>query len=369
MAGAPDTIRIPPVSLAICLSSECLDRFGSILRHLVVGLVDHVVRISLVSSDPRVEALALGPTQAIIHPEPRWPLTRRRLHGVASSLASTPPTVIHAMSGHSYSIALSLADEFDTDLVLQVTSLDDCAELERYTEAHIGRILSFTEPLSLVLSQQLKFPQELVEVIGPGVFAANRPSCFSRLDRAPAVVCTAPFVRESGVDRVVEAAQIVQKRGRKAMFFLLGRGPFESYLRKRASDLNVLSTVTFARLCGDSFEAASSADIFVHPGAWRSTYVDALQAMGAGLAVASVADPSADFLIPGETARVCEGNTSLELADAIDDLLADRPMAQRMATHAQEFVRKNHSMSTMADKTAAVYRRLLLARSTFAMRE
>lgn len=369
MAGAPDTSRVPPVSLALCLSSEALDSFGSIIRHLVVGLVDHVSRIYLISSDPRAEKLALGPTQAIIHPEPRWPVARRRIQSIVDAIAGTPPTVVHVVSGHSYPVGLALADEFDADLVMQVTSLDDCADLERYPGIEVGRILCFTEPLSRIVTQQLSWPADQVELIGPGILAAQRPACFARVDRAPSIVCTAPFVKDAGIDLVIKAAQLILDRGRKTMFFLLGQGPLESTFRKLARERGVMSMVTFAHPSGDCFDAASNADIFLHPAPWKSMYIDALQAMGHGLAVAAVPDTTADFLIPGETARISQGNRAADLAGAIEDLLADRPAAQRLAAQGLDYVRRKHSMSAMADKTAAVYRRLLLARSTFALRE
>jgi glycosyltransferase involved in cell wall biosynthesis len=273
------------------------------------------------------------------------------------------------MSGPSYQVGLALAEEFDADLTLQVTSLEDCSEVERFVDQHIGKLLCFSDPLARVLHEQLKLPNELMEVIRPGISAADRPACFARPDRAPTVVCTAPFTRDGGVDRVIEAAHIIQKRGRRAMFFLLGQGPFESALRQRARALGVLNSVTFAHPGGDAFEVISSADIFVHPSSSGCLYLDALQAMGAGLAVVAVPDPTADFFHPGETALVCEGGAVSNVADGIDDLLADRQLAQRLAANAIDYVRAHHSMSAMADRTGAVYRKLLLARSTFALRE
>jgi glycosyltransferase involved in cell wall biosynthesis len=369
VAQAPDTLRAHSVHLALSISGECLDRFEPILRHLVVGLVDHVARIHLVSSDPRMEKLALGPTQAVIRPFPRWPLSRRRVHHIVDAILPTSPTVVHAMSGPSYAASLALAEEFDADLVLQVTSLEDCAEMERYVAEHVGRVLCFTEPLAGVLSRQWKLPGELVEVVRPGIAVTPRPSCFARVDRVPTLVCTAPFTRTGGVDRVIEAAHITKKRGRRAMFFLLGHGPFESALRQRARDLGVLSSVTFAHPGGNPFDVISNADIFIHPSSSGGLYLEALQAMGLGLAVVAVPDPVADFLHSGQTALVCEGATASNVADGIDDLLTDRPLAQRLAASALEYARANHSMSAMADRTGAVYRQLLLARSTFALRE
>lgn len=364
----PETSRLPPLTLTICAGSECLDRFGSILRYLVVGLVDHVARIWLVSPDPRIESFALGPTEAIVHSRLRWPLARRRIHHIVGEIGTPSPTVVHAMSAPAYAVGLALAEEYDADLVLQISSFEDAAEVERYVDAQVGRFICVSEPLARVLLQQLKIPQEHVEVIRPGVFAASRPSCFSRADRAPAIVCNAPFLRDCGVDMVIEAAHLIHKRGRRAMFFLLGHGPFESALRKQARELNVLSSVTFAHP-GDPFHVMGSADIFIHPASRDSLYVDALHAMGAGLAVVSVPDAAADFLHAGQTAFVCQKASVTDLAEAIDELLKDRALAQRLAAHAQSFVRTEHSMSGMADRTAAVYRRLLLARTTFALRE
>lgn len=369
MAHAPDTARVPPVSLVLCVSSECLDRFGAILRHLVVGLVDHVGRIRIIGPDPRIEQLSLGPTQAIVHPLPRWPFARRRIHQIAHAITTPAPTIIHCMSGSTYPLGLALAEEFDADLILQVASLADCSEVEPFLSQHIGRMICLTEPLARVLGQDLGVPQQQVEIIRPGISAAARPVCFSRSDRAATVVCTAPFARLGGVDRVIEAAHLLHRRGRRVMFFLLGEGPLEAACRRRAREMDVLSSVTFAHPGGDPFQVISSADIFLHPTSQGCLYLDALQAMGLGLSVVAVPDPIADFFHPGQTALVCEGDTASSLADGIEELLADRPLGQRLAANAMEYVRAKHSMSDMADRTGSIYRTLLLARSTFAMRE
>lgn len=369
MAQAPDASRVPPVSLALCVSSECLDRFDSILRHLVVGLVDHVARIRLISPDPRVEQLSLGPTQAIVQPFPRWPFGHRRIRHLADAITSPSPTIVHCMSAFTYRTGLALAEEFDADLVLQVASLEDCAGIEQLEHRHIGRIVCFTEPLADILRKELGIPEDQIELIRPGIPAAQRAVCFSRPDRAATIVCTAPFTRWGGVDRVIEAAHILRRRGKRPMFFLLGQGPFEAALRARARQLDVQSSVTFAHPGGDLYQIISGADLFLHAAAQGCLYLDALQAMGLGLAIVAVPDRVADFFLPGQTASVCDGETADVLANAVDDLLADRVLGHRLASNAIEHVRSRHSMSEMADSTGAMYRKLLLARSTFAMRE
>ena len=94
---------------------------------------------------------------------------------------------------------------------------------------------------------------------------------------------------------------------------------------------------------------------------------DSLQALGAGVAVVAVAGGVGDHLRDGETARICRPESAEALADAIEGLLTDRAEAHRLAATGLKYVRANHAMSAMAERTAAVYRNLALPRTTFSL--
>jgi len=360
---------MPAVSAALLVDSDMLDRFGIVLRHLTVGLIDQAVRVRWLSSDQRAESLSLGPIQAMIHPRVTWPFRGRRLRQLVDALAAQPPTVVHAMSAGSYRLADAVAEEFDADLVLTVSSLADCTRLVETRPLHIGRCLASSRPLATVLESQSPAPVSPVECIRPGVQASERIACFAHPDRAVTVVCTASFERGSGVDRLIEATAALHRRGWPAMLFLLGRGSQESSLRRLSRERGVSPYVTFSPPLPDLTPVLTSADIFVRPAAESAFSVDVLQAMGAGLAVITAPNSAADHLLDGETAVVCEQPTAPALADALERTVSDRPRAQGIAAGAAEYVRTHHSMSAMADRTAAVYRQLALARSTFSIRE
>ncbi len=369
MEQVADTPRVPPLHVAICVEGEVLDRLGIVLRHLTVGLVDQAVRTRLVSSDRRIEGLALGPIQTIVHQPIRWPVSRRRTEQMIEAFGHQPPTIVHAMSEASYRSAAAIAEHYDADLLLQLSSLADCAFLEQMNASQIARIVAFSDRLAAAIPGDTKVFADRIEVIRAGVQTFERPACFARPERVPSVVCTAPLEKASGIHRVIEAAEILRKRGRRAMFFLLGQGSQESALRRQAREHEVAATVTFAQPAGDATSVMTSADLFVCPhddGAFRA---DGLQAMGAGLAVVAVPDSSGEHFRHLETAFVCKDDSATAIAGAVEELLQDRALAQRLAATALEFVRSHHSMSSMAERFAALYRGLALARSTFSIGE
>lgn len=372
MMGVSETTesaRPPTVSAALCVDGEALDRFGRVLRHLCVGLVDQAVSVRLLSSDARVRSLALGPIQSLVHPQIAWPAAGRRIERLLDTLSAQPPTVVHAMSRGSYRLAAAIAEAFDTDLVLDVTSLADC---DRIVSLRVGKHVhfhAFSEPLATVLEAQLKIAGEQIEVIRPGTSVAQRAACFADPGRVATVLCTSAFERDSGVDRLIAAVNLLGQRGHTLQVFLLGGGKHESVLRRLVRTRKLSSSVTFAPPMSDLTAAMQSADIFVRPSADSEFTADGLLAMGAGLVVVTDPNMLCDHVRPGETAMVCAQPTAESLAATIDGVLNHRQEAIALASTAMEYVREHHAVSTMAERTAAAYRRLALTRTTFAIRE
>ena len=357
------------VSLALCVDSEALDRFGGVLRHLLVGLVDQAVGLRLVSADPRVEALTLGPIQTVVHERIAWPLAGRRMEALLDVLSQKPPTVVHAMSGASYRVAVGLAEAFDADLVVQVTSLADCKAVSNLAQRRVGRFLAVSQPLLAILGDQLQVPVDRLDLIRPGVLASSEIACFADPDRVPALLCLSALERGSGVDRLIEAVDVLRRRDRSLMLFLLGRGRHESALRRMIRDRKLASFVTLAHPSGNLTRAMYSADIFVRPSTDTAFNADGLQALGAGMAVVAMSSSVCDHLHDGETAIACDKTTVEALAEAIERLLADPALARRMATNGLDYVRAHHAVSGMAERTANTYRQLALDRATFPIKE
>jgi hypothetical protein len=363
MSDMTDNQTSPPVDVALCVDTDALDRFGSVLRHLLVGLVDEAVKLRLVSRDARVEALRLGPVQTVLHERIGWPVSARRLEALIDVLSQRPPTIAHAMSGGSYGVASAVAETFGAELVMQVTSLADCDAILKLPAGRVGRFIALSEPLSRVLCKQLGIPEDRVAVARPGVVASQEAAAFSRPDRVPSILCLSALERNSGVERLVDALKLLRDRGQRFMLFLLGEGRRESWLRRTVRDYQLSGHVTFAHPSGDPSKAMYSADILVRPSADTSFHADAIQAMGAGIVVVTVTGTVYDHLRDSQTAIVCERPTARALADAIDRLLTDQVWAAKLAAQGQAYVRTHHSASQAAETVAQTYRQILSARA------
>lgn len=266
-------------------------------------------------------------------------------------------------------MANTIAKVFDADLVFQVTSLTDCDRVTQLGGPRVGRFHAISRPLATVLETQLQIDPNRIDVIHPGVPASQRVTCFAQPDRVPTILCTSPLERGAGVDKLIQAADLLRKRGQEVLVFLLGRGRQELALRRLARERKLSSCVTFANPLGDVAQAMSSADIFVHRAEDTFFTVGGLQAMGAGVAVVAFANTICDYYRHGETAVVCEKPTAEALANTIEALVIAPQEARRIAAAGTEYVRTHHAMSGMAERTAAAYRRLALNRATFAIKE
>lgn len=357
------------VSAALCVDTHAFQRFAPVLRHLAVGLADEAVEVRILSADPRLESMSLGPVQTVLHQPIAWPVARRRLDQLIEVLAARPPTVVHAFSCESYALAGEIAQSLDIDLVLQVTGPLDCEPLGRPRARPVDAYIAFTTPLVRTLEDRLNIPPELVNLVHPGVLCAPEPACFSQIGRETTLLCMSPLERDTGVDHLLRAVRLLRRNGTVLQLFLWGRGPAEHALRHLAAQLELTDCVTFVSPMGDPVNAMQGADIFVRPGADRVFSAATLQAMGAGLAVVAAANPFADYLHHGETALVCESPGPESFAEALHALLQDRMTARRLATAGREYVRAHHTLSAMASRTAAVYRQIAMQHATFTLPE
>jgi len=367
VAASDPTASAAPVVTALCVDGASYDRFGRVIRHLAVGLVDQAIHVRVVSTDPRVSSLEIGPIQATTRPLVRWPWRKRRLQALVESFSPQAPSLIHALAYESYEVAFALSEALDADLVLQVTSLSDCYELMEFDAPAVRRFLVSSAALGEELQKRCGVVGDFITIVRPGLLVEEHPACFAKPERAVTVVCTSPFERDFGVDLLIEAIYLLRQRGVSLVAFLMGRGSTESALRRMVRARNLSACVVFARPLGDHIPALQNADIMVRPSADTAFSIDTLQALSAGLVVVTFPSTVCDYIRDGETAVVCQTPTAEAIADAMEHLVQDRDRARRIAVSAMDYVQSNHSISAMAERTAEAYRELVLQRSTFAM--
>jgi len=354
----------PKVDLALCVDPLSLRRFRAVLRYLCVGLLDAAAQVRLVSPSLETESLMLGSVQHVFYRELSWPFRRRRLRSALDALAARPPNIVHGLSGRSFHVAGQIARHYDAHLVLHAMDLEDVDALSPQGEHPADRTVAGSQPILEALLERGDVQRERLTLVKPGIVAGDEPTCFTRPQRIPTILCTSQLIPANGVDRLLEALRLLRVGGHEFMAFLTGSGPMEQALRRTSQSSGLAPVATFAEPLGEAKQIMAGADLFVRPAIEGALSVRTLQAMGAGMAVVTVQGGADDAYLHEVTGLVCPDARPTTLAAAMERLLNDRPFARTLATQAVQHIKEHHSISAMCDGQLQVYYDLSLRDKT-----
>lgn len=355
-----------PIDVAVCVDHDALMRLRPVIRHLCVGLVDFSARIRLLASSPEAASLAsLGPIQLLTHEELVWPFRRQRFRKILDFLSPKPPSIIYAISSGAYGLGVRLAEAFDVDLVVQVTSSRDVDALDGLPPGGVAHFVAASEPLLDLIQQRNGTVEQKATLIRPGVIRGRELTCFTEENRIPSMVCTAALDAGNRIEMIIAAAEIIRDHGHPLASFFLGDGGREAALRKLVRERKLSANITFARPTADPMEILRGSDIFLLSPGEEDISARPLQAMASGTAVVAFEGGVADYLHENQTAVICGERSAAALAEGIEALLLDHEFARRLATEAREYVTRHHPMSAMAEQTISVLRQVVLRRQTF----
>jgi glycosyltransferase involved in cell wall biosynthesis len=101
-------------------------------------------------------------------------------------------------------------------------------------------------------------------------------------------------------------------------------------------------------------------DLFVLPSLYEGLPLSILEAMGAGLpVVATAVDGTPEAVADGETGYLIPPADPGSLADAVNRLLADRPLAAAMGRNGRARAEEHFSETALIDHLGQVYRAAL----------
>jgi glycosyltransferase involved in cell wall biosynthesis len=162
-----------------------------------------------------------------------------------------------------------------------------------------------------------------------------------------------------GLQYLIKAMKDVSAR-----LLVVGGGPMEAEWQTLAGSLDLGNKITFrGEVEDDELPALYHAcDLFVLPASERSEAFGLVQveAMMSGKPVVSTElGTGTSFVnLHGRTGYVVTPRDENTLADAINDLLADEPLRQKMGDFARQRALKEFSLTTMVDRTIDLYQSL-----------
>ncbi|MBE0428984.1 MAG: glycosyltransferase family 4 protein [Thermoleophilia bacterium] len=166
-----------------------------------------------------------------------------------------------------------------------------------------------------------------------------------------------------GARDLIEAMEEAGQKRPEARFLIVGDGPMENELRRRAETgpLRGRARVKGRLDCGAEIIAAS--DIILLPSLSEGLPITLLEAAAAGRpAVATNVGGIPEIVRHGETGLLVKPRRPHDFAEAILELLDDEPRRLRMGAAAKLLWRQEFTLDKMVDRTEAIYEEIVFRR-------
>ncbi len=200
-------------------------------------------------------------------------------------------------------------------------------------------------------------------IIGNALPAEAFTAAPAALPKRPGVVRVGMVARmnhryknHSGFLRI--AAQIHQRMP-DAEFLLVGDGPLRPELEQEASTLGLGASAIFLGDRQDMPAVLASMDVAVLTSGSESLSNVILEAMAAGLPVVAFSVGGNSELLSHQPGALIPATNETAFADAVQNLLADAALRQRLGSNARQFAQENFSLDRVRQRYVDLYVTLL----------
>jgi colanic acid/amylovoran biosynthesis glycosyltransferase len=257
------------------------------------------------------------------------------IHAHFANVPATAAWVAHRLTGVPFSITAH-ANDLYRNSPFTMRKAEDAAfvvAISKYNERLLHE----------------RAPRARVTVIHCGV----DPAQFARSPRSEdRVLCVAAFEPKKGYDDLVHAFAILRARGRKAELVLVGDGRERPAIERLCGQLGIREDVTFvgAATASEVRVALSTAAVFVlaarrdDTGRMDGIPVALMEAMAAGVPVVSTTVSGIPELLRGEAGILVSPRDRDAFAVAIESLLDDHGLAERVAAKGRARVEHEFSL-------------------------
>jgi len=218
--------------------------------------------------------------------------------------------------------------------------------LSRRTQATVGCSEGVRQSLL-----QRGFPPGTTRAISNGIRLApflQAPPLLA--ERAPAIVMAARFARQKDHATLLRALAILRDRGLTPQLLLAGGGKASAQkaARQLSAQLGLEQQVEFLGLCNDVPQLLQRTRICVLASHYEGMPLSLIEGMAAGCAVVGSRVVGVQEVIAHGVNGLLAGHADpVSMADALEQLLRDDALAQRLAAAAREDAMRNYSLERM----------------------
>jgi glycosyltransferase involved in cell wall biosynthesis len=349
-----------PIHVALLVDKDYLYRFRSLFAHMLVGLVDQPINVTLVCPDPiTAGTLPIGPARIIEFKVPLLPWKyKQALARLAAELKAAKVNLIHSCSGRPCWLATDLAKATNLPYVVSFTGLFQEECYTRLDHSQCGRLVGISQPICETLHDLYGKANDRIELIRPGCFLRPRKP---RGDQPKTLLSIGSFTRNSGYDVFLRALAEVKSRGLECWTILFGRGPMENELHRWVNKNGLGGMVSFIDIIPNWEEVLSDIDFYVQPGPFYTLHSGPYEAMSYGCPIIAPEDTAFDLLKNSETGRTFKTGDYKSLANVLTEWLEGKFDWQTMSDNAIATAKSELSLFRSTEKVAECYRSVLKA--------
>lgn len=347
-----------PLRPALIASARTVTDYSMFIERLLVGLADQSVPVALVcppGSD--VSFMLSGAVEVIRHPAVGLPLmgrhNRRRL---VERLERFRPSVLHCLCETQSELARQLSRQLDLPYLLTVNSLQQRRGRLSVSSAHCAKIIVPAESIAANIAEVHPKLADRIEQINIGTFVARTSRCFRVPSRLAGMVTAHRFDNADEFETLLGAIRNLMIGGYEFVLVVMGSGRGERRLRKLLAAFGLLQIVTIVPRLKPWRSVLAAGDIFIQPVASPAFNPLLLEAMSVGAAVAACKGGVDDLIMEDKTALVFDPDDELSITGRLQQFLDRHELARQIARGAQQYLRKNHTVSNMVSSFLQAYR-------------
>lgn len=370
--------------VALITSEHTFSQYPVFLKHLLIGLADESIPVALVCPQScNVDSLIIGAVEVIRYPVLELPFVGYFNNKMLiDRLMKFKPTMLHCMCESQAKETKNLAWRLNLPYILTINSLHKRISLSNnfgtrlpISEVHCKKIMVPTTSIADNIIKMYPHLSDIVQHVNHGFFTAAKTSCFSHQSDFITLIMAYPTRYSEEIENIFTAIRHLKIDGYDFLIFLISSDsqfPRMSFFNKRSNfaasasrtenklwkmlnALDLAQVVTMIPVQIPASFVLSSGDIFIYP---RPNYIFnsiLLEAMSVGTAVIAKPGGVDDMLIPDETAVILENEDEHGIMLTLQKLL-DRPeFARQLAKNAQQYVKKNYSVSNMIAQMLQIY--------------
>jgi glycosyltransferase involved in cell wall biosynthesis len=282
-------------------------------------------------------------------------MTRQNRKKLLQHLAAFKPTVLHCLCESKSSLTRQLSRQLDLPYLLTVNSIRKNWRQLSISSKRCLKIITPAKSITANIADAYPGFADRIEQINIGTFVEETTGCFSATARLPGMIAAAQPGNESQFQNLLGAIKRMATEGYEFLLFIAGLGRAETALRKSITELGLSQIVIIIPELKPWRSTLAAGDIFIQPAPSYDFNLLLLEAMSLGTAVAACRGGVDDLIIEGKTAVVFDPNDELSIKKTLQELFDRREFARKLAIGAQQYLRKNHTVTGMVSSILRIY--------------